>query len=632
MKRIPKNFIRELLDRVDLVDVIGHVVKLKKTGINYSACCPFHQEKTPSFSVSPQKQFFHCFGCGKHGNAISFLIEHEHLDFVEAVEELSRRMGLTVPYELFETRQGHHNHYGLTDSQHSGDPEKNKDENFNTKLYELMTQAALFFEKQLRENPNKGEAIEYLKSRGLSGKTAKQFSIGYAPNSWDGLLQNFSAFPKDLLIQAGLVIQQEAQPHRLYDRFRNRIMFPIKDRRGRVVGFGGRVLTDEKPKYLNSPETPIFHKGELLFGLFEARKSCANFEQMLLVEGYMDVVALHEHGLSFAVAALGTATSEMHFKILFKLSKKIIIAFDGDHAGKQAAERAMSVALPLLTGQEELKFLFLPENEDPDSYIRKQGQSAFLSLIQQAMPLSKFFFMHLSKLLDLQTLEGRSKLIAQAIPLINKLSDNPYKDLLINQLAQIAKIHPVKIQRQINLNLLKAKNTTDQTSHINTPGNFEKRNSKINTLDLRNISNGFQKVLAFLIQYPDQLSQIPRELLIFPEENNSSSALEIILLRKLILAITELSALSHTPALHAGHILEYFRDEENDHAYFTQLTKIELNLSKSAILKEAIEILRKKQNFPHEERLLTLMEKSKQQELSCEEKQEIRSLLAMRVT
>ncbi|MFH0262404.1 DNA primase [Vibrio barjaei] len=405
---IPRSFIDDLLARLDIVDIIDARVKLKKQGKNYGACCPFHNEKTPSFSVSQEKQFYHCFGCGVHGNAIDFLMEYERLEFVEAIEELAASLGLDVPREQ---RNGS-----------SGNFPKGPTANSEQKrsLYDLMGTIGQYYRDQLKVSANKA-AIEYLKGRGLSGEIVQKFGIGYVPDEWDSVRKNFGQqkATQDMLVSGGMLIENDKGNR--YDRFRGRIMFPIRDRRGRVIGFGGRVLGNDTPKYLNSPETPIFHKGKELYGLYEVLQAYREPPQILVVEGYMDVVALAQYGVDYSVASLGTSTTGDHLQVLFRQTSTVVCCYDGDRAGRDAAWRAMENALPYLNDGRQLKFMFLPDGEDPDSFIRQNGKEAFETEVQNAMPLSDFMFSSLMQQVDSRTKEGMAKLSTLAVPLIDKV-------------------------------------------------------------------------------------------------------------------------------------------------------------------------------------------------------------------
>ena len=432
--RIPQSFIDDLLNRTDIVELIDSRVPLKKAGREYTACCPFHNEKTPSFTVSPDKQFYHCFGCGAHGTAVGFLMEYEHLDFPEAIEELARQAGLEVP------REG-----GDADSR----PRRQ-----NTELYSLLAQADHFYQQQLRQHPQAARAVDYLKQRGLSGQTAAEFGIGFAPPGWDNLLRQLGNSPalQAQLVTSGMLIRKD--DGKCYDRFRDRIMFPIRDARGRCIGFGGRILPDaaeaenaeksgKKPaKYLNSPETPLFHKGRELYGLFEARRALRRISRLLVVEGYMDVVALAEAGIRYAVATLGTATTADHLQRLFRLCNEVVFCFDGDRAGREAAWRALENALPVMQDGRQIRFLFLPEGEDPDTQVKKIGAAAFETAIEAAMPFSEFFFSRLKQPLDMEHLDGRAQLVSQARPLLDKLPAGVMKQMMRQQLEQFARLQP----------------------------------------------------------------------------------------------------------------------------------------------------------------------------------------------
>ena len=409
---IPDSFKQELLHRVDIVDVIERYVPLKKGGANYSACCPFHTEKTPSFTVSPTKQFYHCFGCGVHGNAISFLIEYQGLGYVEAVKDLAESVGMKMPE--FEPR--------------TKKPEGGPD------LYEIMERACDYYREQLKAAPR---AIDYLKGRGLTGKIAARFGIGYAPEGWQSLESVFPSYADKSLKEAGLVIDPEGGGRR-YDRFRDRIMFPILNQRGSVIAFGGRVLGDGEPKYLNSPETPLFEKGRELYGLTQARSAIRAAGRAIVVEGYMDVVALAQHGIEYAVATLGTATSATHIQKLLRQTDEVVFCFDGDAAGRKAAWHALEVSLPYLADNKAVRFLFLPPEHDPDSFVREEGKEAFEKRLGDSRPLSEFLLEELKSRTDLGTAEGRSRLAHEAKPLLQKVSAPALRLQLLKALAEAA--------------------------------------------------------------------------------------------------------------------------------------------------------------------------------------------------
>ena len=411
---IPQGFIDDLLGRTDVVEVVGSRLKLKKTGKNYSALCPFHNEKSPSFSVSPDKQFYYCFGCGAGGNAIGFLMDFERLDFPQAVDELARQAGVEVPRE---------------DSGNNRGPRQKRQD---SPLYPVLENAAAYYRQQLRRHAQRKRAVDYLQQRGLSGQIAKQYDLGFAPPGWNNLMGHLATDNSEekLLIEAGLVVENPDSGKR-YDRFRDRIIFPIRDSRGRVIGFGGRVLGDDKPKYLNSPETPVFHKGRELYGLYEARKQNRQLDDILVVEGYMDVIALAQHGVTNAVATLGTATSEEHLKRLFRIVNSGVFCFDGDNAGRQAAWRALQSCLPALEDGRHVRFMFLPDGQDPDSLIRSEGHDAFRArMVQQAQPLTEYLFRHLAEEAPPNSLEGKAHLATLALPLIEQVPGSLLRRLL----------------------------------------------------------------------------------------------------------------------------------------------------------------------------------------------------------
>ena len=422
---IPKSFIQDLLNRLDIVDVVERYVPLKKAGANFVACCPFHNEKSPSFTVSQSKQFYHCFGCGAHGTAIGFVMEHAGFGYVEAIEELARGIGLDVPRER----------------PAAGDAQREYAQKIAPDLYEVMQTATRYYREQLKQSPR---AIDYLKQRGLSGEIAAKFGIGYAPDAWQNLAAAFPDYQSDTLDETGLVISGDEGKR--YDRFRDRIMFPIINVRGQVIGFGGRVLDKGEPKYLNSPETPLFEKGRELYGLFQAQKAIRGGQQVLVVEGYMDVVALAQHGVEYAVATLGTATTPYHVQKLLRLAEHIVFCFDGDKAGQKAAWRALENALPYLQDGKRLSFLFLPVEHDPDSFIREFGKDAFEQRVREAMPLSGYLLREASAELDLRTQEGRNQLLQRAKPLLTAITAPATALLLRKEVAALSGISQEELE------------------------------------------------------------------------------------------------------------------------------------------------------------------------------------------
>lgn len=417
MSRIPQNFLDDLINRVDIVDIVDQRVKLKRSGKNYSACCPFHDEKTPSFTVSPDKQFYYCFGCGASGTALSFIMDYDRVGFVDAVESLAKVAGVEVPRE---------------DRQYD-----DKKDRYRKQCYEMLQQASDNFEEHLKSHPHRTHAVKYLQGRGLSGQIAKIYAMGYAPPGWDNLLLKLGTDDERTkqLVDTGLVIEKPEENKR-YDRFRNRIMFPIRDVRGRTLGFGGRVLGDDKPKYLNSPETEVFSKGKELYGLYEAKQQNRKLEQLIVVEGYMDVIALAQYGLWTAVATLGTACGEDHLKLAFKHVNEVVFCFDGDNAGRTAAKRALLSSLSSMTDGRQIRFLFLPEGHDPDSLIRQIGQERFQEQLKRATPLENFLFDVAAENTDLNSMDGRARFSKTAAPLIHQLPEGVFRSLMLDNLAK----------------------------------------------------------------------------------------------------------------------------------------------------------------------------------------------------
>jgi DNA primase len=429
MGLIPQTFIDELIARADIVEVIGSRVQLKKAGREYKACCPFHNEKSASFWVSPEKQFYHCFGCGAHGTALRFLMEHDHMAFPEAVEELATRLGLEVPHE------------GSNDP---GSPRRSDEP-----LYDVMGRVSRFYVEMLALDER---AQQYVARRGLDRQTVEKFGIGYAPNSWNEVLRRFGGNDESrrALVDLGLIIERERgqvrDGERHYDRFRDRIMFPIRDGRGRVIAFGGRILDQGEPKYLNSPETVLFHKGRELYALYEARRARSNLKRLLIVEGYMDAVRLHQYGINYAVATLGTATTPEHFKRIFRIVNEVVFAFDGDRAGRAAAWRALQHALPEARQGREIRFLFLPDGHDPDSLVGAEGAEAFERRLDTTLPLSEYLIQELSQQSDLAHADGRARFSENARPLWAKLPEGVYRELMLTRIAEVVGIAPQRLQ------------------------------------------------------------------------------------------------------------------------------------------------------------------------------------------
>ena len=578
--RIPQQFIDELLNRVDIVDVIDSRVALKKRGKEYIACCPFHGEKTPSFTVSQSKQFYHCFGCGAHGTALGFIMEYERLDFVDAVEALAADYHLDVPRE---------------DSPY---PQKSQDN--KSSLYEVLEQANKLYAQQLKQSPR---AIDYLKSRGLSGEVARTFSLGYAPDSWDFVLAQLGQSTDQVkaLMAAGLLIEKSPSKH--YDRFRDRIMFPIRDRRGRIIGFGGRILDKGEPKYLNSPETPVFHKGQELYGLYEARQAVRELKHIVIVEGYMDVVALAQHGIPYAVATLGTATSQEQISRLFRIVPEIIFCFDGDRAGRQAAWRALENALPVLRDGVQARFLFLPEGEDPDTLVRKEGQQAFERRLQTATPLSDFMLDHLAEQVDLSSMDGRARLSDMAKPLIGKLSDGVFKQLMLEQLSKRVGLSSSTLEQHI------PDNTVQPAARKTTSPQRAEHRHKIQVTPTR-------LAIALLLQHPDLCQKIS-----LPDELETADRPGVHLLFALYKTIVQ------TETLSPSALLERWRNTAEEEILIRliqwDIPEGENENQRIKLFEDAISrLLRQKK----EQRLDTLLLKSQSGMLNEDEKAELKQL------
>lgn len=574
---IPRSFIDDLLARLDIVDIVDARVKLKKKGKNYGACCPFHNEKTPSFSVSQEKQFYHCFGCGVHGNAIDFMMEFERLDFVEAIEELASFLGLDVPREQ---RSG----------EISTTPRANSEQKRN--LYDLMGGISQFYRSQLKISANK-PAIEYLKNRGLSGEIVQKFGIGYVADEWDLVRKNFGQQKEaqDMLVTGGMLIENDKGNR--YDRFRGRVMFPIRDRRGRVIGFGGRVLEDGTPKYLNSPETPIFHKGKELYGLYEVMQAYREPPQILVVEGYMDVVALAQYGVDYSVASLGTSTTGDHVQMLFRQTSTVVCCYDGDRAGKEAAWRALENALEYLKTGNTLKFLFLPDGEDPDSYIREHGKAAFEQLVHNATPLSAYLFDNLIEIhkLNLGTTEGKSALRAHASALINKIPDSYFQELLEKLLDE-----RTGFDNQLRRARVHTQNTTPQ------PHKELKRTP-------------MREVIALLIQNPSYADMVP-----------DLSSVKGLQLPGLSLFVEVLDICQVNPHISTGQLLENWRESKHE-ALLSRLASWEIPLVEDNQEDIFLDSLDNILAQCVEKQIENLQAKARSVGLSAEEKRELLALM-----
>ncbi|EIV8645468.1 TPA: DNA primase [Vibrio parahaemolyticus] len=577
---IPRSFIDDLLARLDIVDIIDARVKLKKKGKNYGACCPFHNEKTPSFSVSQEKQFYHCFGCGAHGNAIDFMMEFERLEFVEAIEELASYLGLDVPREQRSGGGGQFN---------SG-PQASSSE--KRSLYDLMGSIAQFYRNQLKQ-PSSKVAIEYLKDRGLSGEIVQKFGIGYVADEWDLVRKNFGQNKdnQDMLVTGGMLIENDKGNR--YDRFRGRIMFPIRDRRGRVIGFGGRVLGEGTPKYLNSPETPIFHKGKELYGLYEVLQAHREPAQILVVEGYMDVVALAQYGVDYSVASLGTSTTGDHIQMLFRQTNTVVCCYDGDRAGKEAAWRALENALQFLKTGNTLKFLFLPDGEDPDSYVRKYGKAAFEQQIEQATPLSNYLFDNLIELhqINLGNNEGKSALRAYASALIDKIPD-PYFQELLEKLLD------------------------ERTGFDNRLRQPRKKISETRPQPHKEIKRTpMREVIALLIQNPSYAQMVP-----------DLSSVRDLSIPGLSLFADVLDKCQAHPHINTGQLLEHWRNSQNE-ALLSRLASWDIPLDEDNQEEIFLDSLDKIIAQCVEKQIENLQAKARSVGLSAEEKRELLALM-----
>ncbi len=502
---IPESFIQELLARIDIVDVVERYVQLKKAGANYQACCPFHSEKSPSFTVSPSKQFYHCFGCGAHGSAISFIMQYAGLGFIEAVEDLANSLGMPVPREV-----GAHSQQKARQAP----------------LTERMASAARFYKEQLKASP---VAIDYLKGRGLTGEIAARYGLGYAPDDWQGLQRVFDDYSSPALAECGLVIDNEQG--RRYDRFRDRVMFPIQDQRGNVIGFGGRVLGVGEPKYLNSPETPLFHKGEELYGLTQARQAIRAEDRVLVVEGYMDVVALAQYGIANAVATLGTATTSTHVRKLLRQAGQVVFCFDGDNAGRKAAWRALEASLDVLADDKLVGFLFLPAEHDPDSFVRTEGTAAFQRLAAQPTTLTEFLLRELKAGADLATAEGRARLVHEAKPYLIKLAAPLLRLQLTRAVAEAAALSPAEIEAQCGLK--------PQSRGRPAPPRNRQRPAP-HALE--------RTLLVTVLRRPERAARLPLELI--ARDNAEGAAL---------IAVAEAIEHAALPAGNLGLLIEYFR-------------------------------------------------------------------------
>ncbi len=565
MAKIPRAYIDELIQRCDIVELISARIKLKKTGTNYSACCPFHEEKTPSFTVSPNKQFYHCFGCGAHGNAISFLIEYDKLDFITVIEQLAEKVGM--PALNRETKQ------------QQWQP-----------ITEVLQSARNFYQAQLRSNST---ARHYFATRGLSEQTIAAYKLGYVGSGWTNLFDQVQQhYPLATLLQTGLFIQKEQEQKKPYDRFRARVIFPIQNTKGQTIGFGGRTLDDSLPKYLNSPETPIFYKGRELYGLYEAKQAQRTLNQIIVVEGYMDVLALAEKGITNAVATLGTSTTQEHIQQLFRHTDEIIFCFDGDRAGRDAAWRALTHALPLMNDGRQARFFFLPENEDPDSWVKKVGQQQFAEQARQAATLSAFFFSHLMRDCDTQQIDGQARFWHHAKPLLETLPAGIFREKMLQKLAVQVQLSAETLTKQLN------------TSRAKPPLLSQSSNTTLNKK-----RSPIRLAITLLLQKP-KIAQSVQDI----------SALRNLTTKGVDLLVKLIEMAQQNPNLKTGGLLEHWRDQPEQQILAKLAATdcpIESDLGLSA---EFIGSLRRIIEAEREQKIQQLLTKAHQAQLNQEEK------------
>lgn len=578
--RIPQHFIDDLLSRADIVDLINARVPLKKKGKEYSACCPFHNEKTPSFTVSETKQFYHCFGCGAHGTALGFLMEFEHLDFVDAIEALAAEYHIDVPRE---------SDNGTTSIQ----------QNDKQQYYDVLSLASDLFQQQLKCTD---KAIHYLKQRGLTGDVAARYKIGYAPDKWQFITDAFSNEQLKSLIATGLIIEKE---NKKYDRFRDRIIFPIHDQRGRTIGFGGRIIDQGEPKYLNSPENIVFHKGFELYGLYEAKQQLRKLDRLIIVEGYMDVVALAQHGIHYAVASLGTATTSEQIQKSLRTVQEVIFCYDGDSAGRKAAWRALENSLPIITDGHILKFLFLPDGEDPDSLVRTEGKELFEKRLASATTLSDFLFNSLKQQTGINTADEKASFAQAAKPLLSKLNDSVFKDLLYEKLSAIVGISVGQLQKRID------EPSKETFKPISQP---QRKNRQIK-------QNSTRTAIALLIQNPELSSVIS-----VPTEFEHCEKEGYPLLFKLHAYATSITSVS------SAALLERFRNSDDEKALLKlmewEILGVDEERQRQTVYRDAISNMAKQLRAQLSARQTELEQKSLTSKLTTEEKQEYNELIS----
>lgn len=613
---IPQSFIDDLLHRTDIVDVVSERIQLKKQGRNFTACCPFHQEKTPSFSVSPDKQFFYCFGCGAGGNALSFVMDHDHLDFPQAIETLAQRLGMEVPRE-----------------QRSSSRDRKPRQAEQSPLYAVLESANQFYQNALRTHPARQHAVDYLKNRGLSGEIARDFLIGFAPPGWDNLRKAIGGdeLQEQHLLQAGLLAESEDTKRR-YDRFRDRIIFPIRDQRGRIIGFGGRVLGDDKPKYLNSPETPVFHKGQELYGLYEARQFNRQLQEIIVVEGYMDVIALAQQGLRNAVATLGTATSSEHIKRLFRMVPNIVFCFDGDNAGRKAAWRALESCLEHMKDGLQARFLFLPDGSDPDDLIRSEGLEAFKARINlQAQSFSEYFFNHLANDINLQSLEGKAHLASLALPMIERIPGALLQQLMQRKLEQLTELSASALRPPATQPAPPAYDEVPhyavsdyaaqpEPAYLPQPKRNRYTPSRTSHTEQKqkSVESPYLVALRTLLHHPQLAQKAPRGQVFAAEDDLSAQ-----------LFVSVLEALHKTPNINPMQLIARWHGTEQGHL-LRSLAEKEWLISADNLEQQFFDTIERLSQRQIERSLHNLIAKSKTQVLNDEEKQLLRTLLAQK--
>jgi DNA primase len=580
--RIPKEFIADLLNKIDIVDVVDSRVPLKKTGSNYVACCPFHNEKSPSFTVSPSKQFYHCFGCGSHGSAISFVMEYDRMEYVEAIEALAAQLGLTVPHE--------------NTSSYS------KAKTVSPDLYQYLVQAANYYQTQLATAT---EAQNYLKKRGLSAQIIQRFGLGYAPAGWGNLADQFAVELHPTLEKIGLLIKNKLE--RYHDRFRERIMYPIRDQRGRVLGFGGRITNSQanadQPKYLNSPETPLFHKGSVLYGLYEAMQSTRDLKRVLVVEGYMDVIALAQYGIPYAVAAMGTAATRQHLERLFRHTSAVIFCFDGDNAGKNAAKRALETVLPLMEEGRQVKFMFLPESHDPDSLIREEGLEAFQVRIDTATGVGEYCFSLLQQDIDMSSMDGRAKFTKLASDLIDTIPVGAFRDLMITELGKRARIGQENLAQLAKTPLSPSEGNKQANGTIKSIRGSDGRPTPM------------RLAIALLLQHPDLIQLVPHHWQTLPEAMPGSG-----ILHQVINLIREQP--THTTAA----LLEWWR-EHPEYNQVSKLAAMPISIPDGGVNAEFEGVLQQLMKLAIDYKIEQLMQKAGGEGLTPSEKQQLQQLI-----